>query len=548
MEHDPAARHPIATHSPSPGLAEAVRKCVGRRQEHEHGGARDGDHDGARPPQALLVQGCRQRRDEGSGEGEGHGDPGQVLDQECLCVEERDEPDAPGTGDVVAARAVTPREPGDDAESDRSGQRADRQPHGLIVHERPRRRAPADGAGGGRDPETPPREPQARLPQRLGEHGEHGCRDGEGDRAPGRILDHEPFAAEECDDAERPHDRRQVTVARDPEHARRESHEDRRRREEAPADPGGASRTSPGGESSAIPAAAEASATTPAIPGTTGLPGFGKRSWKTKPPASTPAAAAISAQPPYERSTASTANSGTSKSTATASTPAEPGERPGHELDRAAPGGGSGDNDTDDSCDDRRRQVPGAERDRDQRERGGVRADRGGAERPAIRAGGRGALASSVRTTASQASRPVSVRGSGLGGSQQAGGERCERQGGDGDGGHAGDRIVEDHVRPGVDGEDVNTGERAVDERGRLQACVMEPPRERARGARTRQPRSRPGSSRTAGRRTRRWRASAPRRRARGPRAGCRRRRTAQASGPGDRGGGERDPRSWPAS
>ena len=71
----------------------------------------------------------------------------------------------------------------------------------------------------------------------------------------------------------------------------------------------------------AMPAAAPASARTPPPAGTPVWRTPRKRSWKAKQAASTPAEAAISAQPPYERWISSTANSGTSKPVAMANTP-----------------------------------------------------------------------------------------------------------------------------------------------------------------------------------------------------------------------------------
>ena len=70
-----------------------------------------------------------------------------------------------------------------------------------------------------------------------------------------------------------------------------------------------------------MPAADPASASTPPPAGMPVWRTSRKRSWNAKQAARTPAEAAISAQPPYERLISSTANSGTSKPVAMANTP-----------------------------------------------------------------------------------------------------------------------------------------------------------------------------------------------------------------------------------
>ena len=86
--------------------------------------------------------------------------------------------------------------------------------------------------------DDPAGEPEPLLPQGPREQAEDGRGDGEGNRAPRRVADDEPLAAEERDRAERPHDRREIAMAGNAEHARREAEEDKRRHQQPPADPG----------------------------------------------------------------------------------------------------------------------------------------------------------------------------------------------------------------------------------------------------------------------------------------------------------------------
>jgi len=86
--------------------------------------------------------------------------------------------------------------------------------------------------------DDPAGQPEPLLPQQPGEQAEDSRGDGVGDSPPGRVADDEPLAAEESHGTESPHDRREIAMAGDAEHARREGEEDKGWNEQPPADPG----------------------------------------------------------------------------------------------------------------------------------------------------------------------------------------------------------------------------------------------------------------------------------------------------------------------
>ena len=205
------------------GRGHEVRR---RRHQAEHGKARHRDDGRARPPQSLLVQRCRQQGDERPGQRDDECGCRPAADEEGLAEDQREDRGRPGDGDEIAPRLVSPGERADDQEGGRGREPGDRVAHRLGAVDGPDPGEDDDGDECRPEPDDPAGEPEPLLPQGPGEQAEDGRGDREGNRAPRRVAHDEPLAAEERDCTERPHQRREIAMTGNAEHARREAEED----------------------------------------------------------------------------------------------------------------------------------------------------------------------------------------------------------------------------------------------------------------------------------------------------------------------------------